>query len=120
MNFPALKWLLLFFMLWLPLQAVAAAVLSVCAQENINHHAEQAGSDHHHGDCHKQNGDHGSEHVLTSLPCDESSCDTYSHTPIPPDHAVSPAIGSRSAIISYLSGFVSFIPEQPQHPPLID
>ncbi len=113
------KWLLLlFFMWWLPLQGAAAAVLSVCAQENINHHSQQAVENHHHGDCHKQNDDYNSEHILTSLPCDDISCDAYSHTLILPDRPVSIVTGSPSIIPSYVSGFVSFVPEQPQRPPL--
>ncbi len=121
MNLPFNKWLLLFFMLWFPLQGAAAAILSVCSQDGINHHTEQMvqeSGEHHHGDCHKQNDGSDSEHLLTSLPCDDFSCEAYSHTLILPAYTASIAISNDSVISSYLSGFISFVPEQPQHPPL--
>lgn len=109
-------------MLWFPLQGAAAAVLSVCAQENIRHHSVHAVYDNndHHNDCHKQqSNENNQEHLLASLLCDDFSCKAYSHTPIPLNHTAAIAIGNISFIVSYRSGFVSFIPEQPQHPPLI-
>lgn len=114
------KWLLIFLMLWLPMQGAAAAVLSVCAQET-HHPVEQAmrdGSDHHHGDCHKQDAGNSASYLLSNLPCNDSSCEAYSHMPILPHHAAAAIVNNRSAIISYFSGFVSFVPDQPQHPPL--
>jgi len=115
------KWLLVFFMLWLPLQGAAAAALSVCVQESRNHHAEhalQADDGHHHADCHKQAADDSSRHVLASLPCDDASCDAYSNTPILLERMAAIVIGNSSKVVSYIPGFVSFVPEQPQRPPL--
>ena len=115
------KWLLVFFMLWLPLQGATAAILSVCAQEkNSNRHVEKsvvAIDSHHHEGCQKQAADNG-HHVLTSLPCDDASCDAYSNTPIPPGQSVLSVPNLTLAIPSLSSGFVSFVPEQPQRPPL--
>jgi len=116
------KWLLVFFMLWLPLQGATAAILSVCVQEkNSNRHVEKsvvAIDSHHHEGCQKQAADNG-HHVLTSLPCDDASCDAYSNTPIPPGQAVLSLPNLTLAIPSLSSGFVSFVPEQPQRPPLL-
>ena len=115
------KWLLVFFMLWLPLQGATAAILSVCAQEkNSNRHVEKsvvAIDSHHHEGCQKQAADNG-HHVLTSLPCDDASCDAYSNTPIPPGQTVLTLPIPSLAISSLCSSFVSFVPEQPQRPPL--
>lgn len=121
MKLPTHKWLLLFFMLWFPVQGAAAAVLSVCVQENINHHTEQAlqtSSGHHHDDCHQQTAEDSNQHILVSLPCEDISCDAYSHTPILPEHVAPIVISNLSIISTYISGFVSFVPEQPQRPPL--
>jgi hypothetical protein len=115
------KWLLVFFMLWLPLQGAAAAALSVCVQESRNHHAEhalQADDGHHHADCHKQAADDSSRHVLANLPCDDASCDAYSNTLILLERMAACVIGNSSKVVSYIPGFVSFVPEQPQRPPL--
>ena len=98
------KWLLVFFMLWLPLQGAAAAALSVCVQESRNHHAEhalQADDGHHHADCHKQAADDSSRHVLASLPCDDASCDAYSNTPILLERMAAIVIGV--AIVGHVS-----------------
>lgn len=117
------KWLLVFFMLWLPLQGAAAAILSVCAQEKnfIDAHDKSAIAidNHHHDSCHKQTDDSTNEHVLASLPCDDISCDAYSHTPMLPGAAVSMPITDTSTIASFDSGFVSFVPEHPQRPPVV-
>jgi hypothetical protein len=116
------KWLLVFFMLWLPLQGATAAILSVCVQEkNSNRHVEKsvvAIDSHHHEGCQKQAADNG-HHVLTSLPCDDASCDAYSNTPIPPGQTVLTLPIPSLAISSLCSSFVSFVPEQPQRPPLL-
>ena len=119
MNFN--KWLLLFFMLWFPLQGAAAAVLSVCAQENVRHHPAQVAHDssEHHSDCHKQHDEKDHQYLLFSMPCDDFSCNAYSHVPIPLSHNATVTINTISLIIFHASGFVSFIPEQPQRPPLI-
>lgn len=108
-------------MLWFPVQGAAAAVLSVCVQENVRHHSAQVAHDNseHHSDCHKQRNENDQNHLLASIPCDDFSCDAYSHTPIPLNHNAAIVISDVYLIISYTSGFVSFIPEQPHHPPLI-
>ncbi|MBV6448198.1 hypothetical protein [Nitrosomonas sp.] len=117
------KWLLVFFMLWLPLQGATAAILSVCVQEkNSNRHAEKSAvtiDSHHHEGCQKQAADNGTHHVLISLPCDDNSCDAYSNMPIPPGQTVLSVPILTLAVPSLNSGFVSFVPEQPQRPPLL-
>lgn len=120
------KWLLVFFMLWLPLQGAAAAILSVCAQEKnftaAHDESTIAIDNHHHDGCHKQTADSTSEHaghVLASLPCDDTSCDAYNHTPVLPGTVVSISITDTSAVPSFDSGFVSFVPEHPQRPPVV-
>lgn len=116
------KWLLVFFMLWLPLQGAAAAILSVCAQEkNSSRPVEKSAvtiDNHHHEGCQKQAADNSTHHVLASLPCDDTSCDAYSNTPIPPGQTVLTLPIPSLAISSLCSSFVSFVPEQPQRPPL--
>lgn len=118
------KWLLVFFMLWFPVQGAVAAILSVCVQEtdftlNQNHSPAIVDGSHHHDGCQKQAADDTSHHVLASLPCDDTACDVYSNTPIPPSYAL-PVLPAHALTIPPLSsGFVSFVPEQPQHPPLI-
>lgn len=116
------KWLLVFFMLWLPLQGAAAAALSVCVQENnINSHhniSTKAIDSHHHDACHKQTADNTTDHLLASLPCDDTSCNAYSNTPIMPTYTVSLLASDTSSITSLNLDFISFVPEQPQHPPL--
>ena len=74
---------------------------------------------HHHEGCQKQAADNTSHHVLTSLPCDDTSCDAYSNMPIPSDQTVLALPIPALAIPSLNSGFVSFVPEQPHHPPLL-
>lgn len=117
------KWLLVFFMLWLPMQSATAAVLSVCAQEkNSGRHVEESAitiDSHHHEGCQKQAADKATPHVLASLPCDDISCDAYSNTPIPSDQIVLALPIPALIIPSPASGFVSFVPEQPHHPPLL-
>jgi len=46
---------IVFSMLELPLQGIAAAVLSVCMQEDFSKHYDKTmiADNHHHGDCHK-------------------------------------------------------------------
>ena len=122
MNAHNYRWLLVFFMLWLPLQGAAAAVLSVCVQEkNFIHQHEPATiaiDSHHHEGCHKQSADNTADHLIASLPCDDTSCNSYSNTPILSDYTGPVLVDNISAVISLNSGFTSFIPEQPQHPPL--
>ncbi len=116
------KWLLVFFMLWLPLQGAAAAVLSVCVQEkNINSHHDKSTitiDSHHHDGCHKQTADNTSDHLLASLPCDDTACDAYSNTPILSRYTAPMLTDDTSAITSLNPSFISFVPEQPQRPPL--
>ena len=116
------KWLLVFFMLWLPLQATAATVLSVCVQEkNINSHHNKSTitiDSHHHEACHKQTADNTTDHLLSSLPCDDTSCNAYSNTPILSGYTASMLTNDTSAITSLHPSFISFVPEQPQRPPL--
>jgi hypothetical protein len=116
------KWLLVFFMLWLPFQGAAAAALSVCLQEkNFNHdHGKSTAiiDKHHHDACHKQAADNANDHLLASLPCDDTSCNAYSNTPIMPTYTVSLLVSDTSSVTSLNLDFISFVPEQPQHPPL--
>ena len=115
------KWVLVFFIVWLPLQGAAAAVLSVCVQEDFSRHHDKTmiADNHHHDDCHKQMADSTADHLLASLPCDDTSCDAYSNTPILSGYySTSMPTNDTSAITSFNSGFTSFVPEQPQRPPL--
>lgn len=110
-------------MLWLPLQGAAGAVLSVCMQEkNFTSHSDQATisiDSHHHDDCHKQTADNTTDHLFASLPCDDgTACNAYSHTPIVPDYAAPMLTNNTSDVFILNSGFISFVPEQPQRPPL--
>jgi len=109
-------------MLWLPLQGAAAAALSVCAQEK-NFHSPVGQptitiDKHHHDGCHKQATDDTADHVLAGLFCDDTSCNAYSSTPILSGYIAPQLLKITSAVISSNSGFTSFVPEQPQHPPL--
>ena len=121
MKLSTCKWLLVFFMLWLPLQGAGTAVLSVCVQENnINSHHNKSTKtidSHHHDACHKQVADNTTDHLLASLPCDDTSCDAYSNTPILSGYTASMLADDTSTVISLNSSFISFVPEQPQHPP---
>lgn len=109
-------------MLWLPVQGAAAAVLSVCLQEkSITSQPDQATisiDSHHHDDCHKQTADNTTDHLLASLPCDDASCDAYSTTPIVSDYAATMLTNNTSDVSTLNSGFISFVPEQLQRPPL--
>ncbi|MBS0299807.1 MAG: hypothetical protein JSR32_07760 [Proteobacteria bacterium] len=108
-------------MLWLPLQGATAAVLSVCVQEDFNRHHDRTmmtADNHHHDDCHKQTPNNATDHALANLPCDDTSCDAYSNMPILAGYSAPMPINDTSAITSFNSGFTSFVPEQPQRPPL--
>jgi len=123
MRLSACNWLLLFFMLWLPMQGAAAAVLSVCAEEkSLNSHHDKklaiTNADHHHAECHKQATENPIDHVLASVACDDTSCDAYSNTLIVPNYAASMSANKTPAVFSLNSGLISFIPEQLQRPPL--
>lgn len=119
------NWLLLFFMLWLPIQGVAAAVLSVCAEEEslTSHHNRKlaiTNDDHYHTACHKQATENSIEidRVFASIACDDTSCDVYSNTPITQNYAESISVNKIPAEFVFDSGLFSFIPKQPQRPPL--
>ena len=116
------NWILIFFILWLPIQGVTAAVLSVCAQDDFSTHHDvtltAAVDSHHHADCHKQSAN-GSP-LVTSLPCDDTSCNAYNNTPILSDHAAPLLTNEPSVMMALNTGFTSFVPEQPQRPPLAD
>lgn len=122
MKLSACKWLLFFFILWLPVQTTAAAVLSLCVQENNinNHHNKSTKTidSHHHDACHKQAADNTIDHLLASLPCDDTSCNAYSNMLILSGYTA-PMLADDTSIVTLLnSSFISFVPEQPQHPPL--
>ncbi|TXI17438.1 MAG: hypothetical protein E6Q62_08985 [Nitrosomonas sp.] len=106
-------------MLWLPIEGGMAAVLSVCIEEKIfNDRFDKSSvaiSNHHHDECHNQV---EGGHVLVNLSCDDISCDAYSHTLILLNSAVTMLVNNNSGKFIFHSSFISFIPEQPQHPPL--
>lgn len=114
------KWILVFFIVWLPLQGAAAAVLSVCVQEDLSGHHDtmMTAENHHHDDCHKQSTNTSIDQLIANLPCDDTSCNVFSNTLILSGGAASALTNDTSAVPSYDSGFVSFIPKQPQRPPL--
>jgi hypothetical protein len=117
------QWILIFFMLWLPVQGAATAILSVCVQEkNFNNHHDKSTmtiDNHHHDGCHKQAADSTTNHLLTSLPCNDTACNAYNHTPIVSDYAALMLTNNTSDVFTLNSGFISFVPEQPQRPPLL-
>lgn len=107
-------------MLWLPAQGAIAAILSVCVQENFNRYDDKSVitiDSHHHEGCHKETSDNNN-HLLANLPCNDTTCDTYSHTPIMRDCAATLLANNHSDVPIFNPGFISFIPEQPQRPPL--
>lgn len=124
MRSSACHWLLLFFMLWLPMQGAAAAVLSVCAEKKSlnNHHDKKLAitndDHHHHAACHKQETEPLIDHVLSSVACDDTTCDAYSNTPIVANHVASMPANKIPVVFALKSGLISFIPEQLQRPPL--
>ena len=123
MRLRTCNWLLLFFMLWLPIQSTVAAMLSVCAEEKSvsSRHVKAlvtAGDDHHHANCHKQAAENPIDHVLSSITCDDTSCDAYSNTPIAPNSATSLPVKKAPAVFTLNPDLISFIPEQLQRPPL--
>lgn len=111
------KWLLIFFMLWLPIQGATAAILSVCAQEDSNSCSDKTLIAN--ADCHNQMANNTTDHLLTSFFCEDISCDTYSNTPILLSYTLLIPPNDILSITSFNPGFTSFIPEQPQRPPLI-
>ncbi len=106
-------------MLWLPLQGAAAAVLSVCVQEKDPDMVMMA-IENHEDACHKQTTNSTIDHFMANLLCDDyTSCDAYGNTPILLGYTALPLTNNTSAIASFSSGFISFVPEQVQRPPLI-
>ncbi|MBL0011279.1 MAG: hypothetical protein IPP22_10345 [Nitrosomonas sp.] len=110
-------------MLWLPMQGAAAAVLSVCAEKKSlnNHHDKKlaiTNDDHHHAACHKQETETLLDHVLSSVACDDTTCDAYSNTPIVANYVASMPANKIPVVFALKSGLISFIPEQLQRPPL--
>ncbi len=106
MNIHKHKWILLFLIMWLPLQGAVAAILSVCSQEKaiINHQDQIVmTADHHHENCHKQSTNSLTDHLIASF-----SCDAYSHTPMVSNYTALIATNSTSAITSLHSDFTSF------------
>lgn len=73
---------------------------------------------HHHNDCHKQADNNATDHLSASLPCDDTSCDAYSNTPIVSDYTAPMLANNTSDVSTLNSGFISFVPEQLQRPPL--
>lgn len=111
------KWILVFFILWLPLQGATAAILSVCEQEDFSLQTMMIADNHHHDACQEQVDT--IDHVLASLPCDnDSSCDAYNNTLILSGYSAPLPPNDTSAITLFYPGFTSFVPEQPQRPPL--
>jgi len=86
----------------------------------MNHDSVMTASDdHHHDNCHKQL-DHktSDSHAISSLPCDDTSCNANSNTLILSDYSAATFPAHPSIIAALNFGFISFIPEQPQRPPL--
>jgi hypothetical protein len=116
------KWILIFFILWLPLQGAASAVLSVCVQEDFSkHHESMIMADNHHLDdyCHNQSANTSIDYLIASLACDNTSCEAYHNPPILSGDPMAMFTDNAPIAISYNSGFVSFMPKQPQRPPLV-
>ncbi len=115
------KWILVFFIVWLPLQGAAAAALSVCVQEDFSRHHDRTmmtTDSHHHDDCHKQMTNNTTDYLLASLPCDDISCDAYSNMPILSGYSTSLPTNDNSKITSFNPDLTSFLPEQLYRPPL--
>ena len=115
------KWILVFFIVWLPLQGAAAAVLSVCVQEDFSRHHDRTmmtTDSHHHDDCHKQMANNTTDYLLASLPCDDTSCDAYSNMPILSGYSTFLPTNDNSKITSFNRDLTSFLPEQLYRPPL--
>jgi hypothetical protein len=83
-------------------QGAAGAVLSVCVQQKsfISQPDKSTISidSHHHDDCHKQADNNATGYLPTSLPCDDTSCNAYSNTPIVSDYAAPMLRNNTSAV----------------------
>ena len=115
------NWILVFFMLWLPVQGVTAAVLSVCAVENRDMKRDSAiitSENHHHEDCQDQmNNETKDDHAPSSQSCGDTSCNINSNLLL--SVYASLLLDNNPSTIAVLNyTFTSFIPEQPQRPPL--
>ncbi|WP_256207698.1 hypothetical protein [Nitrosomonas sp. Nm166] len=119
MRMDTSKWILIFFMLWLPVQGVTAAVLSVCTVENMNYDlAMISGENHHHDNCHKQiDNKMADDQAMSPQPCGDTSCSANSNI-LMSDYFPPLLANIFSDIAVFNSGFISFIPAQPQRPPL--
>lgn len=108
-------------MLWLPMQGMAAAVFSVCIDEKTNSQINSKTSlsnEHHHDACHKQSPEKETTHPLPNFPCNDSVCDIFSTTLILTEQKTPLTANKVSMMKPPRAGFTSFVPEQPQRPPL--
>ena len=106
-------------MLWLPVQGVTAAVLSMCTVENMNHDSALiSGENHHHDNCHKQiDSKMADDQAMSPQPCGDTSCSANNNILLT-DYFAPSLANIYHHIAVFNSGFISFIPEQPQRPPL--
>lgn len=120
MKAPRYNWLLIFFIFWFSLQGLTAAVLSVCVQEDLSRHHDRfmMVDDHHHDACHQKANNNITNQLLDNLPCDDTSCDAYGNIPILSSYTASILTNNTTVTTLYHSDFVSFVPGQPQRPPL--
>lgn len=114
------RYFLILIMLWLPLQGVLAAAVPLCTHEEnagtLNADVVSVIDDHLHTIGHEQpmnNNMTSSQECETNTLC-HASCSTVITS------ARSTAIPSNSSsyTVSLISNSISFIPEQPQRPPL--
>ena len=112
---------MVFFMLWLPVQGITAAVLSVCFAENMdmNHDSSITSSENHHDEkCQDQmNSETKDDHTLSTQLCGDTSCNITSNLLLPA-YASLLLDNNLLTIVDLNFAFTSFIPEQPQRPPL--
>lgn len=116
-----LKWIVVFLMLWLPMQGMAAAVFSVCIDEKTDSLIDSklpSSNDHHHDACHKQAPEKGTTHPLPNFPCNDSVCDIFSITLILTEQKTPLTTNKVPMMKLPRAGFTSFVPEQLQRPPL--
>ena len=136
-------WILI--MLWLPLQSTTAAVISLCAKEkeretikqailasgnvtilscaqekhssdnNNNGRSTATVADQHHA--HKPLIQRSSIEMTSNLQCNDVLCQ-ISYTTLVLSNSDSINFSSSTYISSFVSGFISFIPEQLQRPPI--
>ena len=109
-------------MLWLPVQGTTAAILSVCLVEkmDMNHDSSITTSENHHDeDCKKQmNSETQEDHnPLSNQICGDTSCNLSSNLLLPAYGALLLDNNPLTTAIFDFT-FTSFIPEQPQRPPI--